>query len=140
MSMFALPTVVCSNTYLDALSITAHESFKGVSAFDGGCEAVITESAGSGNADIENRDLYFTVTTHCYRMMLVLIGSQLKILGLFDKRSDPDELSDLSKDPKYVEVMSQLRSYLEKERADILAMRGYSQPGQAYSNTFASAR
>ena len=127
-------------TYLDALGITAHESFKGVSAFDGGCEAVITESAGSGNADLENRDLYFTVTTHCYRMMSVLIGSQLKILGLFDKRSDPDELLDLSKDPKYAEVMSQLRSYLEKERTDILAMRGYSQPEQAYSNTFASAR
>lgn len=127
-------------TYLDALGIAAHKSFKGVSAFSGGCEAVITESAGSGNADLENRDLYFTVTTHFYRMMLVLIGSQLKILGLFDKRSDPDELLDLSNDPKYAEVITQLRSYLEKERADILAMRGYSQPEQTYSNTFASAR
>ncbi len=127
-------------TYLDALGIAAHKSFRGVSAFDGGCEAVITESAGSGNADLENRDLYFTVTTQLYRMMLVLIGSQLKILGLFDKRSDPDELLDLSKDPKHADVIIQLRSYLEKERADILAMRGYSQPEQIYSNTCASAR
>lgn len=116
-------------TYLDALNVPPHESFKGVSAFKGGRDAVVSESAGSGNADLTQRDLYFTVTTEQYRMMFVLKGPNLEILSLYDRLSDPKELDDLSDAAIQQPVVNQLVEFLERERNEILAMRGYSFSG-----------
>lgn len=112
-------------TYLEALEVPGHQSFKGKSVFTGGREAVISESAGSGNSDVERKDLYFTVTTRDYRMMSVLKGSELEVFELYDRVKDPKELNNIAHDPEQTETIRILLEYLEQERADILTMRGY---------------
>jgi arylsulfatase A-like enzyme len=112
-------------TYLEALNVSPHESFKGISAFKGGRTAVISESAGSGNADLARRDLYFTVTTEQHRMMSVLKDSNLEIFGLYDCLTDPEEMQDVSQDAAQRPVIDALVGHLEQERGEILSMRGY---------------
>lgn len=125
-------------TYLEALGVAPHESFKGVSAFKGGRAAVISESAGSGNADVARRDLYFTVTTEEHRMMSVLKGSKLEILRLYDRRRDPKELVDVSKDADQAPAIDSLVAHLERERSEILTMRGYRRPEACDANRAAA--
>lgn len=127
-----------SATLLDLCGLAPHPSFKGVSAYAGGRAAVITESAGSGNADVTRRDLYFTITTQSHRMMTVLRGSALEVLKLFDLSADPRELEDLSADPGQAQVIDAMLSHLYAERGELLAMRGADRPGDAPSLRTAS--
>jgi hypothetical protein len=113
-------------TYLEALDIPAHESFKGRSAFTDGRDAIISESAGSGNSDIENKDLYFTVSTDEYRMMSVLKGSELAVFKLYDRSEDPKELNNIVDDPDKAQIIKTFIGYIERERGEILSLRGYS--------------
>ena len=113
-------------TYLEALEVPAHESFKGRSAFTDVREAIISESAGSGNSDVENKDLYFTVSTDQYRMMTVLKGSELEVFKLYDRSEDPKELNNIVDDPGKIEIINTFIGYIERERGEILSMRGYN--------------
>lgn len=114
-------------SFLDALNVSQDQSFKGKSVFDGGRDAVISENAGSGNADIERRDLYFTVTTPTHKLMTVLKGSQLHLLRLYDLVQDPDELSDLLDDGATegttAQLVRALVDVIRRERAEILILR-----------------
>jgi len=111
-------------TLLDALDVDPDPSFKGVSAFAGGRDAVISESCGSGNADLLRRDIHFTVSSKTHRMMATLTGSQLATSELFDLKTDPLELSNVASDPGNNEIVSALYAHLFHERAEILEMRG----------------
>ena len=110
-------------SFLDALNVPQHQSFKGKSVFRGGRKSVISENAGSGNADIERRDLYFTVTTEDHKLMTVLVGSELQLLHLYDLQNDPDELNDLLGQDKYEELVHPLVSTLMQERGEIFQLR-----------------
>jgi arylsulfatase A-like enzyme len=113
---------VCAS-FLDALDVPQHQSFKGKSVFRGGREAVISENAGSGNADIDRRDLYFTVTTEGHKLMTVLVGSELQLLHLYDLQNDPDELVDLLGQDNYEKLVHPLVSTLMQERGEIFQLR-----------------
>ena len=111
-------------TFLDALDVPLHESFKGISAFRGGRPGVVTESCGSGNADVERRDIFFTVTTQEHRMMTLLKGDRIETVELYDLRSDPREIDNLVDDPDQGPVIEALLGHLERERSELLTSRG----------------
>lgn len=110
-------------SFLDALGVPGHESFKGVSIFRGGKPAIVTESCGSGNADILHRTIYFTVTSPTHKIMTTLNGDQLAVKKLYDKQADPRELQNIVEDPAQQNVIEQLTEYLRAERAEIFALR-----------------
>lgn len=112
-----------SATFLESLNISLHQSHKGISAFGDGRQAVISENCGGGNADIERRDIYFTVTTETHRMMAVLRGQELSVDRLFDRRQDPREVNNIVKDARHHAVISTMLDHLYRERADILTLR-----------------
>lgn len=111
-------------SFLEALGVPQHQSFKGISVFNGGRDAVVSENAGSGNADIERRDLYFTVTTHDHKLMTRLTGDELQLLRLYDLKSDPDEVTDLLRLDGYDDVVQSLIAVLQRERGEIFELRG----------------
>lgn len=115
-------------TILDLCGVSPDPSFKGISIYQGGREAVISESAGAGYADLVNKDLYFTVTTRRHRLMTVLRGSEIEVLQLFDRREDPWELDDLSRDAAQAPVVAALLAHLHAERGELLALRGALPP------------
>jgi hypothetical protein len=116
-------------TLLDAVGVPAHPSFKGISALTGGRSAVVSENAGRGNADLERRDLHFTVTGEDYKLMASLVGNTLVAKKLYDLKADPLELDDLlERDPATQAVESMLQA-LMRERADLMAARGVELPG-----------
>jgi arylsulfatase A-like enzyme len=110
-------------TLLDILGVEPDPSFKGVSAFAGGRDAVISESCGSGNADLERRDIHFTVTTKKYRFMATIRGSRLFPTELYDIENDPKELTNLVAHPGMREVVRDMYGLLSRERAEILNLR-----------------
>ncbi|MHB1218307.1 MAG: sulfatase-like hydrolase/transferase [Alphaproteobacteria bacterium] len=110
-------------TFLDALDVPAHHSFKGISALRGGRQGVVSENCGHGNADIARRDIYFTVTTDSHKMMAVLRGRTLDVEKLYDRRVDPRELRNIAKDSGQQVVIDNMIAFLRAERAEILALR-----------------
>jgi len=117
-----------SATLLDALGVDGHASFKGHSAFGPGRPFVITETAGAGNADLERKDLHFTVTTDAQKLMVVLEGSELRPRALYDLDADPKEVRNLVGDPAQAPVIDRLMDYLYQERGAILRQRGADVP------------
>lgn len=113
-------------TLLEAVGVPLDPSFKGISIFSGGREAVITESAGSGNADIDRKDLYFTVTTKDYKIMAILKDKILNVQQFYDLNKDPYELSNIVKKPNNQTIIIKLLSYLYQERRDIFIRRNVS--------------
>ncbi len=111
-------------TLLDALDIPLHNSFKGRSAFRVGRVAVISENCGGGNADIDRRDVYFTVTTKSYKMMVVLCSHRLKVEELYNLEKDPWEVCNLVGEERYTEVIQEMLAHLYAERGELLARRG----------------
>ena len=111
-------------SFLDALGVPGHESFKGVSVFRGGKPAIVSESCGSGNADILRRTIYFTVTSPTHKIMATLDGDRLAVQKLYDKQADPRELHNIVDDPAQRGAIEQLTEYLRSERAEIFALRG----------------
>jgi len=111
-------------TFLELLGVEADQTFKGISVFKGGREAVISEHAGSGNADIVRRDLYFTVTTASKKLMTVLRGNILHLLHLYDLVADPNEQNDLLVGDYDPDVVRNLVGFIKAERSEILTLRG----------------
>jgi hypothetical protein len=114
---------ICAS-FLETLGVPQHHTFKGKSIFQGGRDAVISESAGSGNADVARRNLYFTVTNPTHRLMTVLAGNELRLLHLYDLSQDPDEQNDLLAERSCEALVGPLIKILIRERAEILEMRG----------------
>lgn len=110
-------------TLLDAVGVPLHASHKGISAFERGRPAVITESCGHGNADLARRNIYLTVTTARHRMMAVLIDDRLEVRKLYDRLNDPRELHNLAEDPGAQGVKNELLNHLRRERAGLLSLR-----------------
>lgn len=110
-------------TLLDALDVTFHQSFKGISALRGGRFGVVSENCGHGNADIARRDIYFTVTTETHKMMTVLRGADLNVEQLYDRRADPRETHNIVAEPDQRPIIEELSAFLRAERAEILALR-----------------
>jgi len=113
-----------SATVMDLVNIAPHESFKGVSALDGGRDCVISETAGRGNCDIDNRDLFFTVTSKTHKLFTVLRDDRLEVVELVDCLNDPDELEDVKDNPVNEPVIQELMNAIIVERAEILSRRG----------------
>jgi arylsulfatase A-like enzyme len=118
-------------TLLDALGVEPHPSFKGISAYAGGREAIITESCGHGAADLARRDIHFTVTTKTHRMMTTLSGAELSTSELYDIKADPKEVINLASDPESGPVIAALMDHIYRERAELLALRGINMEGAA---------
>ena len=110
-------------TFLDSLGVPGHESFKGVSVFRGGKPAIVSESCGSGNADILHRTIYFTVTSPTHKIMATLDGDRLSVEQLYDKQADPREQHNIVEDPTQQSAIEHLTEYLRAERAEIFALR-----------------
>ena len=111
-------------TFLEALGVPPHQSFKGKSAFSAGRPAVVSENCGSGNADVARRDIYFTVTSKTHKLMARLSGNQLNAEQLYDLRNDPREIRNIIDAPGMESAIEWHLGYLNDERADVLAMRG----------------
>lgn len=111
-------------TLLDLLGVKPHESFKGRSVFGEGRSAVISENVGRGNADVQRRDLFFTVTTKRHKLMLVLKGSKFIFHELYDLEQDPLELENKIDDPALKGTISELVAELVAERKELLVSRG----------------
>lgn len=110
-------------TFLDALGVAPHQSFKGVSALRGGRPGVVSENCGHGNADIAHRDIYFTVTMPDHKMMAVLRGPTLAVEQVYDRQRDPRETRNVVDDPTYGAAVAAMTEYLRSERAEIFALR-----------------
>lgn len=110
-------------TFLDALDVPQHPSFKGVSALRGGRLGVVSENCGQGNADIARRNIYFTVTTPSHKMMAVLRGSTLDVEQLYDRKIDPREIHNVVSDPAQRAIVEGMIALLRAERAEIFALR-----------------
>jgi hypothetical protein len=111
-------------TFLDVLGVEGHPSFKGVSLYSGGKEAIITESCGSGAADLVRKDIYFTVTTKSHRMMTKLSGTEFSAFGVYDIKADPKELNNLIEHPESKPVIASLMDHIRHERAELFTLRG----------------
>ena len=111
-------------SFLDALNVSQHSSFKGKSVFGPGRRAVISENAGRGNADVTRRDLYFSVTSPTHKLMAILHGNQLELHELYDLKSDPKELKNILRNPNAAPIVDGLLQQLFDERKELLAMRG----------------
>jgi arylsulfatase A-like enzyme len=110
-------------TFLDALDVPLHQSFKGISALRSGRACVISENCGHGNADLARRDIYFTVTSETHKMMSVLKEKSLYVEKLYDRRIDPREVQNLIDDPAQKPTIDELIRLLRAERAEIFALR-----------------
>ena len=123
-------TMSVSATLLDVLGISQYESFKGLNVFDPGKEACITESAERGNCDPSRRDLYFTVTSKHYKMMVELVGDRIEPLMLFDRSNDPRELHNIIDDPANHSIIDKMLSHIYRERFELFDMRGVTVPSE----------
>ena len=119
-----LDTMGVSSSLLEICGIEPPADFKGIPLSRGGCDTVISETAGGGNADLLRRDLYFTVTTLQHRMMAVLHDQELQVFALFNRKEDPHEKQNLAEDPESKELIAKQLKSLLKERREIFALRG----------------
>lgn len=112
-------------TVLDLFDVPLDPSFKGETARSCSRRFVVTENAGSGNADLSRKDLYFAVTTERYRMIAVLEGPDLRPLEFFDLDADPKETRNRVQEPTCRPIVDGLLDDLIAERRDIFTARGY---------------
>ena len=114
-------------TLLDILKVPLDKSYKGQSIFNKGKNFVIAENAGSGNADLKRKDLFFTITNNKYKLMLMLENKILKVIGFFNILLDPNELTNLylsKNNLEYKFTINQLVTTVFSERKEIFKIRG----------------
>ena len=111
-------------SFLDALDIPYHQSYKGISIFKGFKDFVISENCGHGNADISRRDIYFTVTTDNFKLMTVLVNKDLIPSKLYDIKKDPREINNIIEESFSKNIIRKLNKILMSERKDIFLLRG----------------
>lgn len=111
-------------TFVSALGITPSSFYKGENIFLSNKNFVVSESCGSGNADIKRKDVYFTVSTKKFKMMATLSDQGLKIRKLFNKEKDPYELTDISQNKVYKRDVKNLVKILYQKRNEIFKIKG----------------
>ena len=114
-------------TLLELLKVPLDKSYKGQSIFKNGKNFVISENAGSGNADLFRKDLYFTITTVEYKLMITLSYKKLIINKLYNIAKDPKELNNLYSIKKTTtsrDVITKLISNIYLERKDLFTIKG----------------
>jgi len=112
-----------SATILDELEIKPDPSFLGRSIFDVGKDAVVSEYAGRGNADLLKKDLYFTVTSQNYKLMAVLKNDKIYAERFYNMKEDPHELKNCIDSPGYVYEVRALLDVLFQERKALFSFR-----------------
>jgi len=115
-----------SATLLSVLGIQPHPSFLGRSVFEPGRAFSLVETVGRGNADLDRRDLYFTVTSETHKLMAVLQGDRLIYKRFYDLDDDPRELVNLVNETDQREHLERLVDFLWEERQVLLVARGLS--------------
>ena len=110
-------------TLLDELNIPQDEKFKGVSIYEEGKYAVITEGYERRNCDLDRRDLAFTVTSEKYKLMVKLVGNTLNPVRFYDLQEDPKEYINKVSSKEYLDDIYQLMNYLVSERKELLIKR-----------------
>lgn len=116
-----------SATTLHCLDVDPHPSFRGRHLFEDGRIAVVSESAGSGAADMVAKDLFFTVTGETHKLLATLSGDRLTIDQVYDLTTDPLELNNIVGDAACADEVARLSAFLFEERAEVMAMRGVDQ-------------
>ena len=113
-------------SFLDLLDVPLDKSYKGQSIFDKGKDFVISESAGRGNADLNRKNLFFTITTLDHKLMVMLEGKTITINKFYDLRNDPYELKNLFDNKKNISnvLLKKLLKKLYSERKNIFKIRG----------------
>lgn len=110
-------------TMLDLAGLPQDPAFKGRSIFDQGWPFVVTENCGRGNADIERRDIYFTVTGPAQKLMARLTDQKLIVERYYDLALDPRELTNV-----LVQVSAgdcrEMIDHLYAERKNLFELRG----------------
>lgn len=117
-------SLAVSATLLAHLEIDGDKSFRGISAFEGGRNIVISENAGRGAADLKRDDLFFTLTGQQYKLMVRLTSDNLIPEMLFDLKDDPDECRNLIDNPDKDHVIATFMETLLCERQELLSSRG----------------
>jgi len=112
-----------SATLLDELGIEPHSSFKGVSVYKPGKKYVITESVGRGNCDLVKRDIYFTVTTEQYKLMVKLIDNKFDPMRFYHLTNDPYEYDNLVEQLASRDIIQKLIGYIYEERQELMKIR-----------------
>ena len=113
-----------SATILDILDIKQHSSFKGKSIFSKGNKIIITESCGRGNADIEKKDIFFTLTASKYKLFCKIEGKVMLLKRLYSLESDARELKNIINSAPS-KVLNDFLSHLYSKRKEILTIRGF---------------
>ena len=113
-----------SATILDILDIKQHSSFKGKSIFSKGDKIIITESCGRGNADIEKKDIFFTLTASKYKLFCKIEGKVMLLKRFYSLESDARELKNIINSAPS-KVLNDFLSYLYNKRKEILTIRGF---------------
>ena len=116
-------TMSVSASILDMVSIDPHPAFLGKSIFAPGREAVVTENAGRGNADLPEKDLYFTITSKAHKVMARLQGSDLRAERLYDLNEDPAELNNIIHQEATRSVTDALMAVLMDQRQSLFELR-----------------
>ncbi len=110
-------------TFLDFIGVRGHSSFKGKSLLKSEREFVITENCGRGNADILEKDIYFTITSGRFKLFALLQGLDLIATKLFSLEKDPQETKNLILDKNYQNVKLKLLKNIKTERKYIFDIR-----------------
>lgn len=120
-------------TFLDAVEVPLHQSYKGISGLHGGRPFVVSENCGHGNADLARRDIFFTVTTPNHKLIAVLKGAELEVKQFYDRRVDTRELRNIVADAAQKPLIDDLVRLLRTERAEIFALRSAPKPATVRS-------
>ena len=113
-----------SASLLDDLGLRGHSSFRGKSVFSKGNLFSLVENTARGYCDVNERDIFFTVTTKNFKCMFVLIKNQLYPMRLYNKISDPHEYINILEKKFEKDVVDSLALFLIKERKELLDSRG----------------
>tara|TARA_X000000950_G_scaffold289113_1_gene409853 strand:+ start:2626 stop:4263 length:1638 start_codon:yes stop_codon:yes gene_type:complete len=123
-------------TFLEILNVPLDKSYKGQSIFKKGKKFVISENAGTGNADLKRKDLFFAITTNEYKLMLVLNSKKLTVIKFFNISEDPKEknnLLPLGKNPTHTKIVEKLVTIVYEERKNIFDLRGIKNLESCYN-------
>jgi len=113
---YLFDSILVSKKIISELDIDLHKYFK---AKDDNKEYIISEHAGRGNFNLY-KDLYFTISSLEFRMVVAFIGSEL-FIKFYNINKDVDETNDISKDQNYSKKMKEMFNYLKTNRREILS-------------------
>ena len=114
---------ICT-TFVTKLGIKIGSRYKGKDICSEKKFFVISENCGSGNADIKRRDVYFTISTKKFRLMVTLNKKKLIVEKLFDKYKDPFEIINIKTHQSYKNEINKLIKILYENRKKVFEIKG----------------